>query len=246
MTRRKMIQKRQKNQNNSNLLRNKEKLVGITFNDKNLIIQAFTHRSYINENRSLKMHHNERLEFLGDAVLELVSTEFLFKKYPEKAEGDLTAIRAALVNTITISDVAKELGFNEELLLSKGESKDVGRARQAILANNYEAVIGAIYMDSGYKDSEEFITRTLLSRTENIVEEGLWVDSKSFFQEKSQEKYGQTPIYKTLAEEGPDHDKKFTVAVFVGEKRIGKGIGRSKQDAEQEAARAGLKAEGWF
>jgi ribonuclease-3 len=224
----------------------KEKKIGVTFTDKSLLTQAFTHRSFINENRELKREHNERLEFLGDAVLELVSTQFLYEKYPQKHEGDLTAIRAALVNTITISDVARELGFNDELLLSKGESRDEGRARQAILANTYEAVIGAVYLDQGYEIAADFIIRTLLPRTDHIVKESLWIDSKSFFQERAQERFGVTPIYKTVAEEGPDHDKQFTVAVFVGNEQIAKGTDRSKQGAEQVAAREGLDKQGWI
>lgn len=224
----------------------RERLIGVTFNNKELLTQAFTHRSYINENRGTKMDHNERLEFLGDAVLELITTEYLFNKFPKKPEGDLTAIRAALVNTITLSEVGKELDFNSELLLSKGEAKDVGRARQAILANAFEAIVGAIYLDQGYEVAKAFIARNLLIKTDTIVKEGLWVDGKSKFQEKAQEEMGFTPVYKTLGEDGPDHDKKFTVAVFVGEEKIAKGVGRSKQEAEQEAARNGLRKKGWL
>lgn len=224
----------------------KEKKVGVTFNDKHLLVQAFTHRSYINENRHEKRSHNERLEFLGDAVLELVSTIFLYEKYPNRHEGELTAIRAALVNTITISAVARELGFNEELLLSKGESRDEGRARQAILANTFEAVIGAIYLDQGYEAATEFIRRVLLPQTDAIVKDSLWVDAKSLFQEKAQEMHSHTPVYKTLSEEGPDHDKHFTIGVFIGEEKIATGEGKSKQDAEQKAARKGLEKKGWL
>jgi ribonuclease III len=224
----------------------KEKKLGITFENKDLLIQAFTHRSYINENRGTNLKHNERLEFLGDAVLELVSTEYLFNEFPKKTEGDLTAIRAALVNTITISEVSKELGFNEELLLSKGEAKDTGRARQAILANTFESVTGAIYLDQGYEAAKDFISKNLLIKTESIIKKGLWIDAKSKFQEDAQEYMGITPVYKTLAEEGPDHDKKFTVAVYVGEEKVAKGIGKSKQDAEQAAAREGLRSKGWL
>lgn len=224
----------------------KERLIGVTFNDKQLLTQAFTHRSYINENRGTALKHNERLEFLGDAVLELVTTEYLFNKYPKKPEGDLTAIRAALVNTVMLAEVGKELDFNSELLLSKGEAKDEGRARQAILANTFEAVVGAIHIDQGYEVAKAFIAKNLLVKTDNIVNESLWVDAKSSFQERAQEETGDTPVYKTLIEEGPDHDKEFTVAVFIGDKQIAKGTGRSKQEAEQEAARAGLKAKGWL
>lgn len=224
----------------------KEQLIGVAFNDKQLLTQAFTHRSYINENRSLKLQHNERLEFLGDAVLELVTTEFLYDKYPKKPEGDLTAIRAALVNTITLSEVGRELEFEKELLLSRGEAKDVGRARQAILANTFEAVVGAIYLDQGYDVARAFIAKHLLPRTDTIVAEGMWVDAKSRFQEQAQEHAGQTPTYETIAAEGPDHDKKFTVVVFIGDEKVAKGVGRSKQEAEQAAARAGLKKKEWM
>jgi ribonuclease-3 len=224
----------------------KEQKVGVTFSNKELLVQAFTHRSYINENRHITRAHNERLEFLGDAVLELVSTIFLYNKFPDRHEGDLTAIRASLVNTITISDVARELGFNDELLLSKGESRDEGRARQAILANTFEAVIGAIYVDQGYDTASVFINKHLLPRTDLIVKDSLWIDSKSLFQEKSQELHSNTPVYKTVSEEGPDHDKQFTIGVFIGEEKIASGEGKSKQDAEQKAARAGLKKKGWI
>ncbi len=227
-------------------LSDKERLVGVTFEDKKLLTQAFTHRSYINENRGTKMQHNERLEFLGDAVLELITTEFLYEKFPKRNEGELTAIRAALVNTITLSEVAHELKFNSELLLSKGESKDTGRARQAILANTFEAVIGAVYLDQGLESARAFIAKNLLPRTERIVDECLWVDAKSKFQEKAQEHIGVTPVYQTLNEAGPDHDKQFTVGVFVQNRKIASGTGKSKQDAEQAAARAGLKAEKWL
>jgi ribonuclease-3 len=226
--------------------KNKERLVGVKFEDKNLLIQAFTHRSYINENRDTKLKHNERLEFLGDAVLELVTTEFLYEKFPNRNEGELTAIRAALVNTITISEVSSELGFNAELLLSKGEAKDLGRARQAILANTFEAVIGAVYLDQGYEAAKIFISKNLLPRTEGIIENSLWVDAKSKFQEKAQEFSGSTPMYRTLEETGPDHDKQFKVGVFIGETQVATGEGRSKQDAEQESARNGLKVKKWL
>jgi ribonuclease-3 len=227
-------------------LTSREKLIGVTFNNKQLLMQAFTHRSYINENRSLKLSHNERLEFLGDAVLELVTTEYLYATYPFKTEGDLTAIRAALVNTVTLAEVGTELKFNSELLLSKGESKDTGRARQAILANTFEAIVGAIYLDQGYDVVRAFIANALLIRTDNIVSEGLWVDAKSKFQEKAQEHMSQTPSYETIAEEGPDHDKQFKIGLYVGTEKIASGVGKSKQDAEQAAAREGLKKKGWL
>ncbi len=226
--------------------KNKERLVGVVFNNKNLLIQAFTHRSYINENRGTKLKHNERLEFLGDAVLELVTTEFLYEKFPDRNEGELTAIRAALVNTITISEVSSELDFNKELLLSKGEAKDLGRARQAILANTFEAVIGAIYLDQGYETARVFISKNLLPRTEKIIDNSLWVDAKSKFQEKAQEFSNTTPVYQTLEETGPDHDKQFKVGVYIGSELVASGVGKSKQDAEQESARNGLKVKKWI
>src|SRR3989344_1535646 len=170
-----------------------ENKVGVIFKDKGLLQQAFTHRSYLNEHRDYKLPHNERLEFLGDAVLELVVTETLFKNFPEKAEGELTSIRAALVNTGSLSEAALLLGLNEYLLLSKGEAKDTGRARQYILANTFEALIGAIYLDQGYIAAKNFIERTILVKTAKIVKENLWQDAKSLFQERAQERVGVTP-----------------------------------------------------
>ena len=190
-----------------------EKNTGIEFNDKDMLRQAFIHRSYINEHKNLNLEHNERLEFLGDAVLELVVTDFLYEKYPDKPEGELTVYRSALVNTVTLSSTASKINMNDYLLLSKGESKDNGRARQYILANTFEAYVGALYLDQGYEKVKEFIAGTILPLTEEIVKNRLWQDSKSFFQEKSQEKKGFTPLYKTLNEEGPDHDKHFVVVL---------------------------------
>lgn len=206
---------------------------------------AFTHRSYLNENRKGGLEHNERLEFLGDAVLELVVTEFLFNKYPTKPEGELTAFRSALVNANTLSNLALKLGMNNYLLLSRGESKDNGRARQYILANTFESVTGAMFIDQGYSVAEKFIERVLLPMTDDIVENKHWLDAKSHFQEKAQEIASITPSYKTLSETGPDHDKKFTVGVYLGSEKIAEGEGLSKQDAEQSAAEAGLKAKKW-
>ena len=222
-----------------------EQKIGLTFKDQTLLTQAFLHRSYLNENREVKLEHNERLEFLGDAVLELVVTDFLYKKYPTKAEGELTVYRAALVNAVTLSDVAAKIGMNDFLLLSKGELKDLGRARQYILANTFEAVVGAIYLDAGYDAARDFIANNLFDRTDEVVEKKLWQDNKSHFQEKAQETESQTPAYQVLNEVGPDHNKKFTVGVFLGEELIAKGVGHSKQDAEQAAALAGLEAKGW-
>jgi ribonuclease-3 len=222
-----------------------EETIKIKFRDQEILKQAFTHRSFLNEHKNLKGKHNERLEFLGDAVLELVITDFLYEKYPEKNEGDLTSIRSALVNATTCAEVAKELNVNDFLLLSKGEAKDTGRARQYILANALEAIIGAIYLDLGYEKSKDFILKNIAPKTEKIVEEELWVDAKSKFQEKAQDLASTTPSYKTLKEEGPDHDKKFTVGVFLGEKLIAEGTGASKQDAEQSAARHALRKKDW-
>jgi ribonuclease III len=222
-----------------------ERTIEIKFNDQEILKQAFTHRSFLNEHKSLKGKHNERLEFLGDAVLELVITHYLYNKYPDKNEGDLTSIRSALVNAQTCADVAKKLEVNDYLLLSKGEAKDTGRARQYILANTLEAIIGAIYMDSGYEKACDFILKHIAPLTAQIVKEELWVDAKSKFQEKAQDIEGVTPSYKTIREIGPDHDKKFTVGVFIGEEMAAEGEGDSKQDAEQSAARNALKEKGW-
>jgi len=222
-----------------------ETKIGYTFRDKKLLEQAFTHRSYINENREPGREHNERLEFLGDAILELVVTEFLFAKYPDKPEGDLTAYRAALVNTVSISDAATKLGMNEYLLLSRGEAKDTGRARQIILANAFEALIGAIYLDAGYEDAKNFIASQLFHKADDVVAKRLWQDAKSRLQELSQEKLGVTPAYQLLDQSGPDHDKSFVVGAYLGKEKIATGEGRSKQEAEQDAAVKGLAARGW-
>lgn len=222
-----------------------EKNTNITFNDKNLLKQAFIHRSYINEHKNLNLEHNERLEFLGDAVLELVVTDFLYEKYPDKPEGELTVYRSALVNTSTLSLVATNIKMNDYLLLSRGESKDTGRARQYILANTFEAFIGSLYLDQGYDKAKKFITKTILPLTDDIVKKRLWQDSKSYFQEKAQEKKGVTPSYKTLKEDGPDHDKYFIIGVFLGNEQVGEGKGRSKQEAEQVAAKNALQSNNW-
>lgn len=222
-----------------------EKKTKIVFKDKNLLKQAFIHRSFINENPNLKLSHNERLEFLGDAVLELVVTDFLYKKYPQAAEGELTAFRSALVNAVIISEIASKLGMNDFLLLSKGESKDGGKARQYILANTYEAYIGAVYLDQGYDIADKFITKTLLPKTEEIVSKKLWRDPKSLIQEKAQEYVAITPSYKVTGEAGPDHDKHFTVGIFFGTELIATGKGKSKQEAEQDAALRALTIKNW-
>lgn len=218
--------------------------LGLSFNDLALLEEALTHRSYLNEHRTAG-NHNERLEFLGDAVLELATTRFLFDKYPTKPEGDLTAYRAALVNTYSIADAAELLGINDMLLLSRGEAKDTGRARQIILANAFEAILGAVYLDQGYDTAEAFLQKHLYPKIDDIVSKRAWQDAKSRFQEVAQEKKSITPSYKTLAEVGPDHDRVFTVGVFLGTEEIGRGDGKSKQEAEQAAAQAGLDKTGW-
>ncbi len=223
-----------------------EKLIGHTFIDKTHLVSAMTHRSYLNENRDALQDHNERLEFLGDAVLELVVTDFLFKKYPEKPEGELTAVRAAIVNTVSLADASTKLAVNDFLLMSKGESKDTGRARQYILANVFEALVGALYLDQGYEAAAAFIAQHLFAKTDNIVEKRLWQDAKSRFQELAQEHHSQTPTYQTLSQEGPDHDRVFTVGVFIGKEKIAEGKGRAKQEAEQQAAEAAIVAKGWL
>lgn len=219
--------------------------IGVKFNDIRLLVEAFTHRSYLNEHRGTGMRHNERLEFLGDAVLELVITEYLYAKYPDEPEGRLTAYRSALVNTNSISDAASDWGMNDYLLLSRGESKDTGRARQYILANTFEAVIGAIFLDQGYDAAKEFIAKSLFDMLDEIVGKRLWQDAKSRFQEEAQERTGITPNYEVIRESGPDHDKSFEVGVYIGSDLVTKGVGRSKQDAEQAAATAALLIKKW-
>ena len=217
----------------------------IRFNKKELLEQAFIHRSYINENPRSGLEHNERLEFLGDAVLELVVTEHLYTAYPHHNEGDLTSYRSALVNAVTLGSVAEGLSFNDMLKLSKGEAKDISRARSSILADAYAAFIGALYLDQGYTSVKEFITKTLLIKTDEIIKQGLYKDAKSFVQEKSQELYGITPAYRVLHEEGPDHDKIFRVGIFFADEMIAEGEGKSKQEAETGAARNALQKKGW-
>lgn len=223
-----------------------EKKTKIVFKDKNILKQAFIHRSYINENGNTGLSHNERLEYLGDAVLELIVTDFLYRKYKNADEGELTALRSALVNAIIISEVALEIGMNEYLLLSKGEAKDKGKARQYILANTYEAYVGAVYLDQGYEVVNKFVFDTLLPHIDEIVAKKLWRDSKSLVQEKAQEFVGVTPSYKVLNEVGPDHDKHFTVGICFGSEIIAEGKGKSKQEAEQSAAQNALKIKDWL
>lgn len=226
-------------------LKTLEKILAVEFKNSQLLLTAVTHRSYLNEHRDATWEHNERLEFLGDAVLELVVTDFLFSKYPDKPEGELTAIRAALVNTISLSTASEALGVNQYLLMSKGEAKDEGRARQYILANVFEACIGAIYLDQGYAAAQRFIADRLFKNTEMIVEKRLWQDAKSRFQELAQEHASVTPTYETLSQTGPDHDRVFTVGVFLRQEKIAEGKGRSKQEAEQDAAQVAIGVKNW-
>lgn len=218
-----------------------EKELGTTFSQKKLLTQAFCHRSYLNENPDSGLENNERLEFLGDAVLELVVTEYLYQKYPEKSEGELTNWRAALVNAKILAEIAKNLDFNSFILLSRGEAKEDGKARQYILANTFEAFIGALYLDSGYKICQDFITKHVIKELPEIIENGLYKDAKSAFQEDAQERKGITPVYKVLDEWGPDHAKHFTVGVYLAENLVAKGEGSSKQEAELAAAKEALK-----
>lgn len=222
-----------------------EKQINFKFKNKDLLVQAFCHRSYLNESPKENLENNERLEFLGDAVLELIITEYLFVKYPEKPEGELTNWRAALVNAKMLSVIAKELGFNDFLLLSKGETKETGKSRDYILANTFEAFMGAAYLDSGYKECEKLIKKHLITKLPEIIEKGLFKDNKSRFQEESQEKMGITPTYKVLREQGPDHAKSFVVGVYLDKELIAEGKGSSKQEAEAEAAKNALAVKSW-
>jgi len=221
-----------------------EKKINIKFNNIDLLHQAMIHRSYLNEHPNFRLGHNERLEFLGDAVLELVTTEYLYKNYPNP-EGELTNFRAALVNSEMLSKVAAGLALDQFLFMSRGEAKDNGRARQYILANTFEAVIGAIYLDQGYAASQSFIKKNLLGELDRILKEKLYQDPKSQFQEKAQGKMGITPTYEVLKEWGPDHDKHFVVGVYLEKKIVGKGEGPSKQEAQRQAAADALKNKGW-
>jgi len=222
-----------------------EKKLGLKFKNKDLLIQAFCHRSYLNEKPDFYLTNNERLEFLGDAVLELVVTEDIYQNYPEKPEGELTNWRAALVNSKFLGKLARDLDFNDFLLLSKGEAKELGKARLYILANTFEALIGAVYLDRGYKICQEFIKKHLMPKLPDILEKGAFRDAKSRFQEESQERKGITPLYKVLEEWGPDHAKHFIIGVFLNEELVAKGEGSSKQEAEEEAAKNGLEIKNW-
>lgn len=216
-------------------------VLGFEFERLELLITALTHRSYVNEHKKSVSEHNERLEFLGDAVLELAVTDFLFANYSEP-EGILTSWRAALVRTESIAEAGDRLGYEPLIRMSKGEKKGSERARQQILANAFEAVIGAIYLEKGYAAAEAFIAKYINAKLDSILSNGSWRDPKSHLQEVSQRIDGKTPVYRVLSEEGPDHDKVFTLGIFIGENLMGKGVGPSKQFAQQQAARAALKA----
>lgn len=218
----------------------------IKYKNIKLYEQAFVHRSYINENPRFALGHNERLEFLGDSVLELIVTKFLYYKYPDHSEGDLTAYRSALVNTISIGEAANRLGFNDYLKLSKGESKDLGKARMSILADTYEAFLGAMYLDIGYDECIKWVSKTLLISTDKIVKGGLFKDAKSLVQEKAQEKLQITPSYRVISEAGPDHDKLFIVGIYFNDKEVARGEGKSKQESEANAAKNALLVYKWI
>lgn len=223
-----------------------EKL-GLKFKNIEFLQQALTHRSYLNEHRGYKLDHNERLEFLGDAVLELVVTKYLYEKY-NNPEGELTNWRAALVNGEMLAKISKRLGVEEFLLMSKGEAKDTGKARTYLLANAFEAIVGAIYLDQeekGFSEAEKFIMKNVICELPEILEKKLYMDPKSRFQEVAQEEVGVTPSYRVLEESGPDHDKKFIVGVFLKDEMIAKGEGFSKQEAQRNAAQEGLKVKSW-
>ncbi len=222
-----------------------EKNLKIKFKSKDLLTQAFIHRSFLNENPDFHLSHNERLEFLGDAVLELVVTEYLFLKYPQKPEGELTGWRAALVNAKMLAQISQEIGFNNFLLLSKGEEKELGKARQYILANTFEAFVGSLYLDKGYDVCDKFIKKYLIKELPHIISENLFKDAKSLFQEQAQEMASITPTYKILKEWGPDHAKHFVIGVFLKEELVAQGGGSSKQEAEVAAAQQALEIKRW-
>jgi ribonuclease-3 len=214
-----------------------EEKLGITFKDPKLLKTALTHRSYLNEHRGMHLENNERLEFLGDAVLELIISSELFKKYPKKPEGELTAIRSALVRTESLAQESRLLGIGEHILMSKGEEVSGGKDKDFILANLYEAVLGAIYLDQGIEVCREFVKRTVLKKLNRVIDQELFIDPKTRVQELIQAKYKVTPTYTLIKQRGPDHDRTFTVGLKVGKKLMTKGTGISKQKAEEDAAR---------
>jgi len=222
-----------------------ENKLNLSFKKKDLLLQAFAHRSYLNENPDFHLSHNERLEFLGDAVLELVITNYLYLKYPDVSEGMLTNWRASLVNTEILAKIAYKLRFHDFLLVSKGEKREIYKAKTSILANVFESFIGALYLDQGYNSCKNFIEKYLVVELSGIIENGLYKDAKSAFQEKAQEETGITPEYKVIKEVGPDHKKTFTLGVFLDKQLIAEGKGPSKQKAEEEAAKKALEIKKW-
>ncbi|MBD3327835.1 ribonuclease III [Candidatus Peregrinibacteria bacterium] len=228
-----------------NRYQNLEETVAIDFNDKAILDVAFVHKSYVNEKSDDKNTHNERLEFLGDAVLELVVTEYLYKTYPEKGEGILTNWRSALVQGKHLAEIAEQLELGKYLYLSRGEEKSGGRRKSYILANTLEAFIGAIYIDQGYKTAHKFIDTHIVAKLSGILDKGLHIDAKSRLQEIAQEVEMVTPEYKLIKEDGPDHDKVFTMGAFLNDQLVAEGAGSSKQKAEQDAAENALKAKKW-
>lgn len=222
-----------------------ERKIGIKLKDPKIIKTAFTHKSYINEHKNERLENNERIEFLGDAILELAVTKHLFEKYPAQTEGEMTAFRSALVKGKHLAEVARELDLGSFLSLSNGEEKSGGREKNYILANTLEALIGAIYQMHGYDAAEQFIKKFILTRLDRIIEGELHIDSKSKFQEMAQEKEAFTPYYKVLSEEGPDHNKKFTMGAYIKDELVAKGTGKSKQLAEENAAYNALKKRKW-
>jgi len=223
-----------------------EKRLNINFKNKDLLTQAFCHRSFLNENPKFILGHNERLEFLGDAVLELVTTQYLYTNYPDKPEGDMTGWRASLVNSNILFELAKELQFEDVLLLSQGEIKEKGKNKKYILADAFEALIGALYLDQGYDACKNFIEKHLIMpKLPEILEKKLYKDPKSLFQERAQEIVMVTPTYQVLKETGPDHMKQFQVGVFIGDEMIIDGEGTSKHEAELNAAERALKLKNW-
>ena len=232
--------------NNSKDFSELENSLNIFFKNKDLLIQAFCHRSYLNENPSFYLGHNERLEFLGDAVLELITTDYLFRNYPLKPEGEMTGWRASLVNANILSDTAREMDFEKFLLLSSGEEKEQGKARKYILSDTFEAFIGSLYLDLGYEAAKRFIEERLIKeKLPEIIEKRLFKDPKSLFQEKAQEILSITPIYQVLEEVGPDHQKSFIVGAFLSDELVAQGEGTSKHEAELKAAEEALKAKNW-
>jgi len=227
------------------MIKSLAKKIGVEFKNIELLQQAVTHRSYLNENRDYEQGHNERLEFLGDAVLELIVTQYLYNNFINP-EGELTSWRSALVNGEMLAKIGQQIGVEKYLMMSRGEAKDKGRARQYLLANAMEAIIGAIYLDQGYDAAQKFVLKNVVVELKDILENKLYLDPKSYFQEKAQETNKVTPSYRVIKEWGPDHDKHFIVGVYLASELVAEGEGNSKQEAQREAARLGLEAKGWL